>query len=94
MLEESPLVRLGLNAAVLLAAWFVVGIVFIFAGNFVDMTVGAALHGAMVFGLIPAAVAHYKGQNFFGWWLYGTLVWLIATPHAIIAEHRVRPKAK
>lgn len=45
---------------------------------------------AVVFGLIPAAIAHRKGRNFFAWWLCGTLLWIVATPHAIVTEERIR----
>jgi hypothetical protein len=44
---------------------------------------------ALGMGLLPAARAYYKGRNFFAWWLYGTLIWIIAMPHAIL----LRPKS-
>jgi hypothetical protein len=36
-----------------------------------------------VIGLIPAAIARHKGRNFFLWWLYGTVIWIVALPHAL-----------
>jgi hypothetical protein len=45
--------------------------------------------GALVivaFALIPATIAHSKGRNFMAWWLYGFALWIIATPHAILAK--------
>ncbi len=39
-----------------------------------------------VFGLIPAVIAHLKGQPFFSWWLYGTVVWPIALIHVIFVH--------
>lgn len=39
---------------------------------------------ACLLGIVPAAIAHQKGRNFFGWWLYGTLLWIVALPHAIL----------
>ena len=44
---------------------------------------------ALGMGLLPATRAHYKGRNFFTWWLYGTLIWIVAMPHAIL----LRPKS-
>jgi len=43
---------------------------------------------ALGMGLLPAARAHYKGRNFFAWWLYGTLIWIVAMPHAILLSPR------
>ena len=40
-------------------------------------------------GLIPAAIAHSKGRSFFGWWLYGALIFIVALPHAILARSDV-----
>jgi hypothetical protein len=36
--------------------------------------------------LIPAAIAHAKGRSFFGWWLYGCMLLIVALPHAILAK--------
>jgi hypothetical protein len=41
---------------------------------------------AVLLGLIPAAIAHSKGYNFFGWWVYGFLIWIVALPHSIIMK--------
>ena len=41
---------------------------------------------AMVLGLIPAAIARSKGRSFFGFWFYGTLLFIVALPHAILAK--------
>lgn len=40
----------------------------------------AALAGALLTGF----VAQSKGRNFFGWFLYGALIWIIALPHALM----------
>lgn len=37
-------------------------------------------------GLIPASIAHSKGRSFFGWWVYGALLFIIALPHALLAK--------
>jgi len=39
-----------------------------------------------VLGLIPAAIAANKGRNFVGWWIYGTLLFIVALPHALLAK--------
>lgn len=39
---------------------------------------------ASVLGIIPAAIAQQKGRNFLIWWLYGTLIWIVALPHSIL----------
>ena len=41
------------------------------------------LLGAMI-GLLPAWIAHNKGRSFFGWWLFGTMFWIIALPISIL----------
>ncbi len=39
---------------------------------------------ALLLGLIPAAIAKSKGSSFILWWIFGTLILIIALPHAII----------
>lgn len=34
--------------------------------------------------LIPAIIAKSKGRNFFLWWLYGTLIFIVALIHSLI----------
>jgi hypothetical protein len=41
---------------------------------------------AIVIGLIPAAIASSKGRSFFGWWVYGSLLWIVAMPHSLIIK--------
>lgn len=41
---------------------------------------------AIVIGLIPAKIAHDKGRNFWAWWAFGALLWIIATPMAILLK--------
>jgi hypothetical protein len=38
----------------------------------------------VLIGLIPAAIAKSKGRDFVAWWLYGSLLFIIALPHALI----------
>jgi hypothetical protein len=39
-------------------------------------------------GLFPAFVAHQKGYSFAQWWLYGTLVFIVALPHALLRRSK------
>lgn len=47
-----------------------------------EFVVGAMV--ALVLGVIPGAVASYKGRDFLGWWVYGALLFAVATPHAFL----------
>lgn len=44
------------------------------------------LCSAMVFGLLPAYIAKNKGRDFNTWWIYGTLLFIIALPHSILTN--------
>jgi hypothetical protein len=41
---------------------------------------------APLLGTIPAAIAHNKGSSFIGWWLYGSALFIIAFPHALLMK--------
>jgi len=41
---------------------------------------------AIVIGLLPAFIAQSKGRSFIGWWIYGTLLWIVAFPHSLIMK--------
>lgn len=41
---------------------------------------------AILIGLIPAVIASKKGRSFVLWWIYGTLLFIIALPHALLAK--------
>ena len=41
---------------------------------------------ALLLGLIPASIASNKGKSFIGFWIYGTLLFIIALPHALIMK--------
>ncbi len=41
---------------------------------------------AALLGLIPAAIAHSKGKDFFGWWLFGAALFIVALPAALLAK--------
>ena len=38
----------------------------------------------ILLGLIPAAIARSKGRSFGWWWLYGSVLFVIALPHALL----------
>jgi hypothetical protein len=37
-------------------------------------------------GVIPAWIAERKGRSGFGWWIYGTTMFVVALPHALLLE--------
>ena len=41
---------------------------------------------AVVLGLIPAAIAQSKGRNFFAWWIYGSALFIVSLPHALMMK--------
>ena len=41
---------------------------------------------AILLGLIPAAIARSKGRSFVAWWVYGSLLFIVALPHALLME--------
>jgi RNA polymerase subunit RPABC4/transcription elongation factor Spt4 len=48
--------------------------------------VGVAILSALLIGLIPAYIAKDKGRNFLLWWLYGTLLFIVAMLHALLMK--------
>jgi hypothetical protein len=44
------------------------------------------LFWSILIGLIPAAIAHNKGQSFLGWWIFGAALFIIALPAALILK--------
>ena len=47
---------------------------------------------AVIIGLIPAYIAYRRGFSFIKWWIYGTLLFLIALPHSMVVkqDHEVK----
>lgn len=41
---------------------------------------------AILLGLIPAAMARGKGEGFFVWWVYGSLLFIVGLPHALLMK--------
>ena len=44
--------------------------------------------GSLSLGLIAAWIAKHKDRSFWWWWLYGTLLALVAIPHALLMHAR------
>ena len=44
---------------------------------------------AVVLGFIPAMVAKNRGRDFFPWWLYGSLLFVVALPHALLIKPQI-----
>lgn len=45
------------------------------------------LGAAAVIGIIPGSIAFHKGRDFFLWWAYGILFFIVALPHALLIGH-------
>ncbi len=43
---------------------------------------------AAAIGLVPAAIAHAKGESFVAWWIFGTVLFIVALPAALLLEPR------
>ncbi|HBQ5903525.1 TPA: zinc ribbon domain-containing protein [Klebsiella pneumoniae subsp. pneumoniae] len=43
-----------------------------------------------ILGCIPAAIAKSKGRDFFGWWLYGALLFIVALIHSLVIKKDIR----
>jgi hypothetical protein len=41
---------------------------------------------AVLIGLIPATIAQRKGENFFTWWVFGALLFIVALPWALVMK--------
>ena len=41
---------------------------------------------ALVLGLIPAIIAQSKGRSFWGWWIYGALLFIVALVHSLVIQ--------
>ena len=38
----------------------------------------------LVLGIIPALIAQSKGRNFFAWYIYGVLLFIVALIHSLV----------
>ena len=45
---------------------------------------------AVLLGLIPAMVARSKGREFLLWWIYGSLLFIVALPHALLLKPEIK----
>ena len=45
---------------------------------------------AVLLGLIPPMIARSKGRGFVRWWLYGTVLFVVALPHALLLKPEIK----
>lgn len=41
---------------------------------------------SIVLGLIPAIIAKSKGRSFLGWWVYGSMIFVVALVHSLVIQ--------
>ena len=41
---------------------------------------------SVVLGLVPAFIARSQGRSFVGWWIYGTLLLIVAIVHSVVLK--------
>ena len=46
----------------------------------------------LILGLIPAFIAKYKGRSFFGWWIFGFLILIVALPCSFLVRNLAKTK--
>jgi hypothetical protein len=44
----------------------------------------------LLLGIIPAIIAQSKGRSFFGWYIYGVLLFLIALVHSLVISKPIK----
>lgn len=44
---------------------------------------------AVFLGLIPAVIAYQKGRDFFDWWVFGWLLFIVALPAALLLKPNI-----
>ena len=44
----------------------------------------------ILIGLLPAFIAQGKGRSFGVWWFYGSMLFIVALPHALLLKPDVR----
>ena len=44
------------------------------------------LVGAVIIGLLPAAIARAKGHSFLKWWFFGALLFIVALPVSLFLK--------
>jgi len=47
---------------------------------------GPVLLIAAGLGAIPALIAAHKGYSGLRWWIYGSLLWIVAFPHSLLLK--------
>lgn len=56
--------------------------------EFLFVSLAKILFVMLLIGWIPAVIAKNKGRNFFAWWIYGGLLFIIALVHALVIKAR------
>ena len=46
----------------------------------------AILFFAAILGILVGLIAKSKGRDFFPWWLYGTLIFIVAIVHVLVIK--------
>lgn len=46
---------------------------------------------ASVLGLIPAVIAYRKGRSFGLWWIYGSMLFIVALFHSLLLKPKIQP---
>ena len=49
---------------------------------------------ALVIGAIPGLIAQSKGRNFFTWYIYGVLIFIIALVHSLVISNSTKDLKK
>ncbi len=55
-----------------------------------SVSVVAIITLLLVAALLPAWIAHRKGQGFWTYYLFGLLLWIVAVPVALLIKNRRR----
>lgn len=50
--------------------------------------------GAILIGIIPAAIASNKGHNFLVWWIFGAALFIVALPMALLLKPNTKELEK
>jgi hypothetical protein len=46
------------------------------------------ISGTFIFGIITAVIAHYRGRNVIGWFLFGTILFIVALPLILLLPRK------
>lgn len=43
---------------------------------------------ALALAVIPAKIAEHKGRNFWSWYCFGVVLWIVALPAALLVKNQ------